>query len=262
MNHEQRYLWLDLIRGISALLVCSSHLRNATMVDFQQIQGQITIFQKIFYFVTGLGHQAVMVFFVLSGFFVGGSVIKAGSNFRVDKYIVARLTRLWVVLLPALIITKFTDTLLEIYEPTVLEGVFRQLWNSGPNPGEYSSGLITFISNMFFLQAIESPVFGTNGPLWSLAYEFWFYVLFPLCMILLGKAYQNHAKKIYFKILSLTLIIDIYFFLPTEIKSGFLVWLLGAGVFVTIGNNILKKTIVSTSNHYHWLVRFFIFPGL
>ena len=32
---------------------------------------------KVFYLATGLGHQAVMIFFVLSGFLVGGSVITA-----------------------------------------------------------------------------------------------------------------------------------------------------------------------------------------
>ncbi|WP_068772130.1 acyltransferase family protein [Termitidicoccus mucosus] len=31
-----------------------------------------------------------------------------------------------------------------------------------------------------FLQTVAVPVFGTNSPLWSLANEFWYYVLFPL----------------------------------------------------------------------------------
>jgi len=62
MKHEQRFLWLDLIRGFSALVVCSGHLRSVTLVDFPDIEGQINVFQKAFYFVTGLGHQAVMIF--------------------------------------------------------------------------------------------------------------------------------------------------------------------------------------------------------
>src|SRR5207302_10791525 len=28
------------------------------------------------------------------------------------------------------------------------------------------------------------PAFGTNGPLWSLAFEFWFYALYPLLLLL------------------------------------------------------------------------------
>jgi peptidoglycan/LPS O-acetylase OafA/YrhL len=29
-----------------------------------------------------------------------------------------------------------------------------------------------FLGNFLFLQSIVSPVFGSNGPLWSLSYEF------------------------------------------------------------------------------------------
>ena len=36
--------------------------------------------------------------------------------------------------------------------------------------------------NAFFLQTIVGPTFGSNGPLWSLAYEWWYYVLFPLAL--------------------------------------------------------------------------------
>jgi peptidoglycan/LPS O-acetylase OafA/YrhL len=36
--------------------------------------------------------------------------------------------------------------------------------------------------NAFFLQTIAGPTFGSNGPLWSLAYEWWYYVLFPLVL--------------------------------------------------------------------------------
>ena len=66
-----RNLWLDLLRGLSALVVCLGHLRNAILVDGSDlIHPSITL--KAFYFITGFGHQAVMVFFVLSGYFVGG----------------------------------------------------------------------------------------------------------------------------------------------------------------------------------------------
>ena len=40
-------------------------------------------------------------------------------------------------------------------------------------------------SNIFFLQGIYTPTFGTDGALWSLANEFWYYLLFPLGLIAL-----------------------------------------------------------------------------
>jgi hypothetical protein len=69
VNH--RLVHLDCLRGLAALLVVVEHLRAFLFVPFPQVvsPGVIT---KAFYLVTGLGHQAVMIFFVLSGFLVGG----------------------------------------------------------------------------------------------------------------------------------------------------------------------------------------------
>jgi peptidoglycan/LPS O-acetylase OafA/YrhL len=46
------------------------------MADSDQVMNA-TIFTKIFYLLTSLYHPAVMVFFVLSSYFVGGSVLGA-----------------------------------------------------------------------------------------------------------------------------------------------------------------------------------------
>jgi peptidoglycan/LPS O-acetylase OafA/YrhL len=68
---------------------------------------------SVFYLATGLGHQAVMAFFVLSGFLVGGTVVsraECGQWSWID-YAITRMTRLWMVLLPALLLTAFWDNL-------------------------------------------------------------------------------------------------------------------------------------------------------
>ena len=82
------------------------------MVDYGQIKTPTNL-DRLFYFATGLGHQAVVVFFVLSGYLVGGSVLTAYQSGRWSwaAYALRRLTRLWVVLLPALIITLAVDGL-------------------------------------------------------------------------------------------------------------------------------------------------------
>lgn len=53
------------------------------------------------------GYQAVMVFFVLSGYFISLSILK---TIRKDMwcwidYLIRRITRLWIVLIPALFLT-------------------------------------------------------------------------------------------------------------------------------------------------------------
>jgi peptidoglycan/LPS O-acetylase OafA/YrhL len=95
---------LDLIRAVTAWLVMWGHLRNLFFVDFERAQ-QGSRLVKAIYFLTGLGHQSVVVFFVLSGFLISSTVIKrfvsGKSSWR--GYAIDRLTRLYVVLNPGLL---------------------------------------------------------------------------------------------------------------------------------------------------------------
>jgi len=104
--------YLDLARGVAALLVALSHLRGFVFVDFHAVDHPGLVWSG-FYFVTGFGHQAVMVFFVMSGFLVGGTVVsraETGQWSWID-YAITRMTRLWIVLLPALLLTALWDNL-------------------------------------------------------------------------------------------------------------------------------------------------------
>jgi peptidoglycan/LPS O-acetylase OafA/YrhL len=190
MKHDRKFFWLDVIRGLSAVAVCAGHLRAMMFVDYAELKAP-SLLHKIFYAMTGLGHQAVMVFFVLSGFFVGGSVLRKGPNFEWIDYAIARLSRLWIVLIPALIVTFVIDRFISSIAPDVLAGSYYSIWSSGPFISkDHSTTLLTFLGNVFFLQNILTPVFGTNTPLWSLANEFWYYVIFPLCAYATGKCYS------------------------------------------------------------------------
>ena len=227
MKHENRFVWFDLIRGISALAVCAGHLRAAMFIDFSQLT-TTNIVEKFFYFATGLGHQAVMVFFVLSGFFVGGSVLSRSNKFEFDNYLLARLSRLWVVLLPALIFTFFIDQITNSYFPQLLSGEHYSILSSGPRPNaKYSTSLWTFLANITFLQNIYAPIFGTNGPLWSLANEFWYYMLFPLLIIAVGQIHASLTKRVICGVI----FILIAFFIAHNLLAGFVVWLLGVPVY-------------------------------
>ena len=223
-----RNLWLDIFRGCSALVVCLGHLRNAIMVDFSElVDPGIAI--KAFYAMTSLGHQAVVVFFLLSGYFVGGAVLRSGVNFSWGSYLTSRLTRLWVVLIPCLIVTWLVDLIVEHYAPGVLSGANYDIWHSGPNQGEYSADLSTFFANVLFLQTIASPVFGTNGPLWSLANEFWYYMLFPMLAISIGMV---GSGKYIFRAAMFILAVAIASWLPNDILYGFTIWIMGVAVYL------------------------------
>lgn len=221
---------LDLVRGVSALLVMLGHLRAFLFLDFVDLHG-VGAITKLFYFSTGLGHQAVMVFFVLSGYFVGGSVLSGllKGRFTWRGYAASRLTRLWMVLIPALLLTLGLDLLGRHWNPGAYAGDLGRAFMSGPtfdHPASWSPA--TFFGNVFFLQTVSVPVFGSNGPLWSLANEFWYYLLFPLA----GCGFRAILSgRRGFGLLLLISAGLIAWRLPTGLVAGGMIWLLGVGVW-------------------------------
>src|SRR5438309_477775 len=72
---------LDLIRGMAAIAVMIGHVRGLLFVEFQNVTHP-TPWVKALYLGTSLGRQAVMVFFVLSGFLISASVLRAWMENR------------------------------------------------------------------------------------------------------------------------------------------------------------------------------------
>lgn len=221
---------LDLMRGLAAVLVCVGHLRAATMVDLGSAESP-GLADTLLYALTSLGHQSVMVFFVLSGYLVGGSVLTAGPRFSWRTYAQARLSRLWTVLLPCLALTWAMDQIIVKLAPQVLSGAYAALWHSAPQPDRYDASLGTLLGNVFFLQTIKVPVFGSNGPLWSLANEFWYYVLFPLMFIAFAGQKTGITACQRWTAAALTVALGVL--LPADLLCGYAIWLMGVVAFVT-----------------------------
>lgn len=100
-----------MIRGGAALLVLIGHVRAFQFRNYVELGAHSSVLTKAFYFLAGFGHQAVIVFFALSGFLVGGQaldgVLRGAFGWR--RYLARRLTRLWVVIIPALALTLLFD---------------------------------------------------------------------------------------------------------------------------------------------------------
>lgn len=220
---------LDVMRGLAAVAVMVGHLRGLFFVQYADVlQPAASI--KIMYFITGLGHQAVMVFFVLSGFLISGSVFKAmlDRHWSWRWYFTRRLSRLYIVLIPALCLTALWDQLgMKLFGDS---GVYLGL------PSDQSilnfsvperSGFQVFSGNAFFLQEIVVPTFGSNGPLWSLAYEFWYYLLFP-CLVLATVSSGQWWKRIWYGCAAAI----IAFGVGGRISLYFMVWLFGVAVLL------------------------------
>lgn len=170
INHS--FLHLDLLRGVASLLVFMGHLRALMFLgDITELNN----YGKGLFFITGFGHQAVMIFFVLSGFFIVRSVVKLfeRNEWSFKVYLINRLSRLWLVMIPALIIGGCLDYFGFMYFQNTLvyqdQIPFLQTLSSLDN-----LGIEIFFGNFFFLQNICVTTFGSNSPLWSLANEFWY----------------------------------------------------------------------------------------
>ncbi|MHC5614473.1 MAG: acyltransferase family protein [Nostoc sp.] len=92
------YRWsthLDLLRGLASLLVFIGHLKFLLFLEYSEVSNP-NFFIKRFNSLTGLGHQCVIIFFVLSGFFISASVLRTIQQKRWSwiNYLVTRLTRL------------------------------------------------------------------------------------------------------------------------------------------------------------------------
>lgn len=215
----------DLIRGLAALVVFLEHARNLFFVDYSQLPSHRLLF-AIPYLVTGAGHQAVVVFFVLSGFFISGAVFRSleRGHWSWADYLTRRLVRLWVVLIPALLLCCFWDHLGGRLDPALYSGkVANHIVNEDVR--QYLTPSI-FLGNLFFVHTILVPVFGSNGPLWSLAFEFWCYILFPLGLFTIRPG-TSRSQRLLFAVLFLA----VARFVRGAVLGSFPVWLIGTVLF-------------------------------
>jgi peptidoglycan/LPS O-acetylase OafA/YrhL len=214
---------LDLIRGVSALAVLLYHVRGLFFVDYPFLASR-SLLSIGLYAVTGFGHQAVMIFFVLSGYFIGTSVMESVAKVQWSwrAYLVSRITRLQLVLFPALVLGAIWDRIgMRIPQAAAL--YYGGLYKFYVPSVALRSTVPVFFGNFFFLQSIVSPVFGSNGPLWSLSYEFWYYILFPALILATATSVGTRTRILY---AGLTLFL--LRFIGLQLSFYFLIWLVGA----------------------------------
>jgi peptidoglycan/LPS O-acetylase OafA/YrhL len=219
---------LDLSRWVAAFLVVVQHARSLVFRPYgTELQGGVL--GKAFYFITGFGHSAVMVFFVMSGFLVGGKVLErlALGTFSWQKYLIDRSSRLYAVYFLALVLGAVLDycgyhylNRFGLYDESFSGRIAVVNFKFHQNLSPSIFGL-----NLVMCQTILGPVFGSNGPLWSLANEAWYYLTGPLLFALLYRSGWRSAT------LSIGALAALIWFLPVNILVYSLVWLMGAGLY-------------------------------
>jgi peptidoglycan/LPS O-acetylase OafA/YrhL len=155
---------LEAIRGLAALYVVFHH---------SFFSDSFKIFNINFAFLFKFGQEAVILFFLMSGFVIGYSF----ENSRDKSFWSYFQKRFYRIFIP-LIIVFITHYAIKCFQSG---GFFPVNWTQ-------------LIGNLFMLQdvgalkpnVIVEPFLG-NSPLWSLSYEWWFYMSFFLFYILFAK---------------------------------------------------------------------------
>lgn len=161
---KQHFYFFDFARVVAAILVLLVHARVEILTPFSMLPADSqTLLTKAFFAVCSLGTDGVIVFFVLSGFLVGGRNLEkmmrgAGSA---KQFTVNRMCRIF----PPLILALLFSTAQKFITGDPVDG-------------------LNIIGNLLCLQGIaaspEMPV------LWTIAYEMFFYLLI-LSLFLLKK---------------------------------------------------------------------------
>jgi peptidoglycan/LPS O-acetylase OafA/YrhL len=227
---------LDAIRGGAAVIVFLAHLHFVFLPSLRKAAHPATttttatIAPAATHHRSGghpdPAHQAVMVFFVLSGFLVGGSAFRTikRQSWSWTRYMLHRVVRLWMVLIPALLLTLLLDTTaLRVFagQGTIYSAPAGQDIMQPDIAARL--GASTFFGNMFFLQEILVTHLGSNHPLWSLTNEFWYYMAFPLLVFALVP-----RTPLVWRLASVALLGGIFWFTGWKIAIYFAIWLVGA----------------------------------
>lgn len=219
---------LDAIRGAAALAVVAYHIRYKFFVDYSEaLTGSFAT--RLFYVMTSFGHDAVMVFFVLSGYLIAGTVIKdvTAKQWSWRKYLVNRLTRLYVVLIPGLLLTVAWDRLgMSLFPASVAYTGAIQPWKHDFFEVARTLTPGVLLANLGFRQSIAgTPPLGSNGPLWSLTNEFAYYLIFPALLLALDETIAAKRRVV---AALMTGLLAWYFGARILLYSP--IWLMGLGV--------------------------------
>jgi peptidoglycan/LPS O-acetylase OafA/YrhL len=164
---------LDLLRGIAIMMVVLHHVEPHTIPGLPTLTGGIGY---IFWRLRSFGVTGVDLFFVLSGFLVGGlllSELQKTGNLRVVRFWLRRGLKIWPSYFALLAVLAITGT---------------SRWLDLSSPSSTVQGVL--VHGLFLQNYLDQY---TNTPTWSLAVEEHFYLLLP-CLLLLLNRYFSLAK--------------------------------------------------------------------
>ena len=164
----QRIKILDSFRGLAGAVVVFHHIY--TRFSYLYIDKEPALLHSIFTFISNLNVEAVLFFFVLSGFSIRLSLRKGlpVTKELFNEYVYRRLKRILPLYYVAILFTLASGF--------IIHSIYIN--------DDFS--IKNLLGNIFFLQCSNSykgnwfAPYGDNGPLWSLPFEMFYYFFFPV----------------------------------------------------------------------------------
>ena len=205
-NNIQKLYKLEAVRGLAAFYVVLHHTIAHSTVLYGLPVG----------FLLRFGQEAVILFFLLSGFVINYS-FRVGRDKTLSTYLFKRGTRIYIPLIFVFLL-----------------GYLGQSYNRGEliNPEFW-----TLLKNILMLQdwdkvkpnVLAEPYMG-NTPLWSLSYEWWYYMLyFPIATRIQSGFRQAVFVFIFSIVMAVLYVIEPNFL--TRLLTYFGIW--WAGVYLS-----------------------------
>lgn len=165
---------IESARGFAALYVLLTHVIELTGLHNQlAADSWLRLFIDLFLI---YGHQAVLLFFVLSGF----SIHYTSADRHLTQatalkhYYYLRWRRIYPIFVMAVLITIGLD----------MAGAVMGLIMHSQHLQEINTWQLiytfTFLTDVHDIEGVMQPVLHSNGPLWSLSYEVFYYLIYPL----------------------------------------------------------------------------------
>lgn len=210
---------MDVLRLASAVEVVLYHVVHCG-IEAGTVHISNPVLRAVLYHGSAFGQQAVLVFFVLSGFWIAAAVDRLRDEPRFwQAYLVRRFSRLLVVLVPALLLGGAMDVFgAVVLRAPVYHDASAVAWGAWA-PITASLHGTALIGNLLFLQDFLTAPFGSNSALWSLSCEFWYYLIYPACILAL-------RRRLTLPLLAVALLV----FWPS-LAETFPIWLMGATLY-------------------------------
>jgi peptidoglycan/LPS O-acetylase OafA/YrhL len=173
---NRRLVELDSLRGLAAITVLFSHFSlvlDQLFIEQKKMDIGFYLYKYTPIHIVWSGHEAVIFFFVLSGFVLTLPFLKEGQH-SYQNYLVKRLFRIYLPCLFSVFLALFLKLSISNDTNSISSEWIAGMWN---NP----TSLIEFLKHIVLITNFDPEL---NPVLWSLIHEIRISIIFPSLVFL------------------------------------------------------------------------------